>query len=320
VKWNIGSASDNFYRISGLKCNIEKSSIMYTGSDDPAPDWIVNSGFVFVDQITVLGCNIDNKLVNINKNFDNATKKIRNLINFWTRFKLSLPGRLGVAKSLLLSQLNYLGCILDPDPEQLSAIKNMIYGFVRGGLNISIEKVTVPEKFGGAGMIDIDSFLVSQQCAWIKRLSNGKDDIYKQNLRDFGYGAPHFMTPGIVKKEYNPVLAVIGKAFDRFYLDFLKQGGNICKAPVLNNPALVRNRTGKLMDGEFFQHNVPPLSRNQASTIIHEDLFSNGRLKSLNDINMNLPFQISLGTYLRIGEAARLWENLVLGEGGGGYR
>jgi hypothetical protein len=119
---------------------------------------------------------IDKNLAELNKHFDGVINKIRNTINHWNRYKLSLPGRLGVAKSLLLSK-SYLGCFLNPTPDQLSLIKNMIYNFVRGGINISIENVTLPVKYGGVGMIEIDSFLTAQQCSWFKRLNNGKEDI-----------------------------------------------------------------------------------------------------------------------------------------------
>ena len=65
------------------------------------------------------------------------TEKLKKEINRWARFKLSLPGRIAVTKSLLYSQLNYLGAILPFSNDSRKEWSNIIEKFVSGNLNIA---------------------------------------------------------------------------------------------------------------------------------------------------------------------------------------
>jgi Reverse transcriptase (RNA-dependent DNA polymerase) len=308
---------NDFYYLSGLKCNFDKSNIMLVGYDfdgpnpDPVPEWLHNSGFEPVTEIKVLGCIIDSKLTKLTSNFDMAIVKIRNTANFWGRFKLSLPGRIGVAKTLMLSQLSYLGCFLTPTEDQLRSVTQIIGNFIKGGLNVSMEKIFLEVKYGGVGMININDFLIAQQCTWLKKLNNGKDDIYKRTLAQYGYSIPG-LAREVVTYENNPGIYGITKAFHTFYLEFLKVEGNIKKAPVLNNPLLKRNDTGtRLLDTDFFRRNIPPIQTNDLAGFTVDKLVTNGRLRSLDEINNFLPVQLSLVTYLRISESIRFWDKSV---------
>ena len=85
--------------------------------------------------------------------------KITKIINFWERFYLSLPGRLNIAKTLLLSQISYLGCIITPAPETLKNLKKKIEKFITGRLNIAKDRIYKQTSLGGLGMIDIEEFI-----------------------------------------------------------------------------------------------------------------------------------------------------------------
>ena len=67
---------------------------------------------------------------NINTNFISSAQKIAEKIkkeaNWWARFNLSLPGRINVTKSMLYSQLNYLGGFLPFTPEQIFLFSEQI--------------------------------------------------------------------------------------------------------------------------------------------------------------------------------------------------
>jgi hypothetical protein len=115
-----------------------------------------------------------------------------------------------------------------------------------------------------------------------------------------------------VKHENNPGISSIAFSFGYFYKEFLKLDGNIRKAPVLNNPLLCRNANGtKCLDTEFFSRNILPITEREISQCKVEDFIINGRLKALDEINQNLPVQISLVTYMRMGEASRFWDKIV---------
>ena len=61
-----------------------------------------------------------------------TVEKIRQTANFWSRFKLSLPGRIGIAKGLMLSQINYFGCIITPSKDQIREMQNIMDNFIVG--------------------------------------------------------------------------------------------------------------------------------------------------------------------------------------------
>ena len=79
-------------------------------------------------------------------NFDITIKKMKNVANFWTKFKLSLPGRIAVANTYLISQINHIGCFLTPSDFQLSEMKKIIDSFCIGSLNVSSERRYLPAK------------------------------------------------------------------------------------------------------------------------------------------------------------------------------
>jgi hypothetical protein len=54
------------------------------------------AGFVPTDHIKLLGLKITKNLDTFDETFDELHDKIRDLIAFWDRFRLSLPGRISV--------------------------------------------------------------------------------------------------------------------------------------------------------------------------------------------------------------------------------
>jgi hypothetical protein len=110
---------------------------MQVGSDLPIEPEIVQLGFDIRDEITLLGLNIQKDSGSLEKSFKKISGSIRKEINFWLRFNLSLPGRIAISKSMLYSQINYLGCFLPLAEEYVIEWSNLIENFVLGPLNIS---------------------------------------------------------------------------------------------------------------------------------------------------------------------------------------
>ena len=103
----IKSAPAEFVNISGLMCNYDKSVIMPINNVDPALIRDIGGlGFSIVDNFKLLGLDIKSSLDNTLEIFSGISDKIRKLVQFWECFKLTLPGRLTIMKTCLLSQLN----------------------------------------------------------------------------------------------------------------------------------------------------------------------------------------------------------------------
>jgi len=83
------------------------------------------------------------------ENFEEHTlgikRRVQKQINFWSRFSLSLPGRINVAKSMLYSQTNYLGSIVSLSEQDFDSVGGLIENYVRGNLNIA-KKIKLLQK------------------------------------------------------------------------------------------------------------------------------------------------------------------------------
>ena len=100
-----------FASISGLQCNLEKTSVIPIGTEmDITEDNILcpDLNLKWETEFTILGFNIDNKLQKINTNFDKCNDKVKSLIVKWRAYGLSVNGRVTIAKSLLLPQYTYV--------------------------------------------------------------------------------------------------------------------------------------------------------------------------------------------------------------------
>jgi hypothetical protein len=130
-------------------------------------EWALEAGFTVVNSIKLLGADITTDYSEINGNFVRIKNKIVNLINFWARFRLTLPGRVTIAKTFLISQLNYLGSVFVPDAITLQEIQSLINNFIRKNIRISDERIYLSPKLGGIGFFNINEFLGAQRATWL---------------------------------------------------------------------------------------------------------------------------------------------------------
>jgi hypothetical protein len=131
---------------------------MQVGSDLPIEQAIKDLCFDIKTEITLLGLIIENDSGTFEKSFSKITTNIQREINFWSRFFLSLPGRIAVAKSMLYSQLNYLGNFLPMDNENIKLWSDLIENFVVGNLKIAKNRRCLTREEGGLGLFDIKTY------------------------------------------------------------------------------------------------------------------------------------------------------------------
>ncbi len=142
--------------------------LLVIGDNEQMDNRIEGLGFVISKKVTILGLEIDNN-GQVVDSLHKITAKIYNQIGIWRRFNLSLPGRINIAKTMLYSQINYLGCFL-PIPRQLIIDwDKLITDFVKGKLNIAWNRLFKSPEDGGIGLFDITDFLDAQKCTWIRR-------------------------------------------------------------------------------------------------------------------------------------------------------
>jgi hypothetical protein len=102
-----------FRTLSGLEFNVDKSYVMRIGDIKGEIDQsILDLGFPFTTELTMLGFVITNTANIIEKNYEKIITKISNITRFWDRFNLSVPGKIAIFKHFyyrkLISSLWYL--------------------------------------------------------------------------------------------------------------------------------------------------------------------------------------------------------------------
>ena len=75
---------------------------MITGGDGERVGSEIH-GFKIVDNIEILGIKIDRRLGQIDENWEKALGKMVNKANYWNLFRLSIGGRVMIAKTYLIS-------------------------------------------------------------------------------------------------------------------------------------------------------------------------------------------------------------------------
>ena len=152
-------------------------------------------GLVVKKSITLLGMQIDNELLQLHDNFNSTIAKMERVANFWSRFKLTLPGRIAIAKTFMLSLVNHLGCILMPLDHQINTMQDISDKFCVGTLKVSKERLYANPSKGGLGLIRIRDFLISQHTIWVKRASLSSRDNWRVDLHTLGLGNPLHYSP-----------------------------------------------------------------------------------------------------------------------------
>ena len=183
-----------FATISGLQCNLDKTLVIPLGGNYDVTDVLCKDlDLKWQDNFTILGFDIDSKLLKLDANFDKAHKKVNGIISKWQGYKLSLDGRITITKSLLLSQYTYIASVLDMPVKMFEKIQSNLNAFIFTNKVNKVENNFQPwvnkdvlyreKSEGGFGMIRVDHFFQALKCSWIKRyVVNAVDDHWGDML------------------------------------------------------------------------------------------------------------------------------------------
>ena len=221
-------------------------------------------------------------------NFDNAANtiinKVKTEINKWYRFGLSLPGRIAVTKSLVYSQLNYLGSFLPFTGEQLKKMAEPIENFISGNLNIAKARIYAKIENVGLGLVEIKNFLNYQKCGWIKLAlkpdENWKQLIFLKSCGDIGNLREKWVLD-------HPILKGFGRTLDFLRRAFSLDCENFRKANIYDSPTFpVTRRPLRTIDANFLAGGPQHFDAvSKLSIIIFDDFWTGTRGRELADIN-----------------------------------
>jgi hypothetical protein len=290
---------EQFENLSGLSCNIEKSMVLPVGyENDEIPVQILESGFKVVKKVNILGAEITNNADDLVQNFEKVIRKVSGIKNYWIRYRLSLAGRITVAKTFMLSQIGYLGAILNPTQQQIQLLSEEIDSFIKGGLNIAKQRITGDVDAGGLGMIDVQSYITSLQAAWFKKINGNISDNWRFDINKAASGNIFAIDPGELKKTGLVIATGIAESFCKVRLEFCKTENNLLESFAVNNPVLKRfeNNVSLLT---ILKNNVPRINVERIFHLKISD-FWDGSLKSLDEICEDTGINFSLVTYMRL--------------------
>ena len=222
-----------FKRLSNLATNLSKTNIVFS---EPPPqniiDFINEVGINVKDSTEILGFTFNSSLSDLGLNIFKALLKIEQQINFWSRFNLSLIGRINIANTYLYSQMAYFLAVIKPTDPQCLLFDSMIEDFVKDKLKISADFIHKHRKGGGLGLPKCRDFstclllncfrrsLFSND-TWaypLKRAIVDRDHLITSNSYDFFESFPHSKT--------------INEAYESFSLSYYNSHENILSTPL----------------------------------------------------------------------------------------
>jgi hypothetical protein len=299
---------EDFSIFSGLKCNYEKTVIMpfLDNIDADSQRIIENSGFRVVDSVELLGMKISKNLDSVNENFVRAKNKIVKQINFWERFRLSLPGRIAIAKTFMIPQVNYIGCVFVPENLILSNIQNLIDGFVKKNCSISKERLYADPRLGGVGMFELGTFLDAQRFSWMVRSHKLTIDNWRYDLRAFSPAHDFFSIRNCdIDQQRNPVLAGIVASYCKI-LPFLSKK-NLWSSQLFDNDVFIMPGGNVPLNNKFFSREMNNNTRARLRTLTLKECFNENAVKSIFEF-ANLGVTLTQAKYLNLAGAVLQWK------------
>lgn len=285
------SLLEEFATFSGLRCNFDKTNLMQIGNYDDISDDIKGLGYNVVDSLTLLGMDIDNRLENLDTNFEKVVHKIRKTVTYWERFHLSLPGRINVVKSLLLPLITHLGTFLSPSENRLKVMQKIIDGFAIGSLNVSKERIYLPVEMGGLGLFNLSEFLTSMQASWVIKAEKSLRDNWRYDIFKKSHGNVLNVDKGDFSLQENPGIFCLIDSFNAARLCWEQKGTNYLQAIFFKNRLFNRGpREKDPVDEDYI------LVRNDLESCIAlarmkfvEFQTDRGAIKSVPDLGLILP-------------------------------
>jgi exonuclease III len=164
----------NFYKISGLKLNVQKTVLMKLGRNcDNLPNFLRELGMELCkEEIRYLGIYFhrDENIMEY-RNYRHRIENIRNILKMWMQRDLSLKGKVTVLKALAVSQVLYPLTMLSIPKWVIKELNTIFYKFLWNNGVERLSRKTVQKDIvdGGLRMIDLETFAKTIKIKWINR-------------------------------------------------------------------------------------------------------------------------------------------------------
>lgn len=296
----IDSIYDEFRKLSGLTINKQKSSICPINASNVFLDHINNNtSFQVVREFTILGFRLNDNMSNLNVNFDAVIEKIKSIINFWDKYKLTIFGRRAIANTYLFGQVCHIGSVLSPTNEQTRTLNALITNYIKGRDCISINRIRSSTKDGGLNIPDVKLFLDGIRTNMLSKYSSIMDEWMKPIRHceiSGGNNLVHDLSDHLINKY--PYSRIILESKNVFLSSFAEFGRNFYKTPIFYNEKWLNYKKKPLTPVDLFSNIV---IRSKAATFTLENfLTENLNTRSKNNIEIIGNITITNADYHRI--------------------
>lgn len=194
---NLIEILDKFSQISGLKLNSSKCNILRIGSLKPTNiTYLKHRKFNWrSDRAKALGITFNtNTQLLLKENFEESYEKFKVVLKRWQHRKLTLMGKITVIKSFAMPILLYpLSTLNLPSIALINSVQKLLYDYVWDSKPDKISRIQLKQPYenGGLKMIDINFYINSLKCTWIKRIYDENNtgqwkNIYEKKLNRNG--------------------------------------------------------------------------------------------------------------------------------------
>ena len=240
---------EEFYKISGLKANIDKTFAVWFGSKADC-EYILcpDLKMTWTTTFESLGVKFDNKLENMDLNLTETMAKMKSTLKNWKNRYLTPFGKITVIKSLVLSKITHLVIII---PSLSNHFLNEIDIYVQDFLwdskpnQVAKKYALLPEKEGGINMISIPEFWKALKISWIRRLTFSKSywvHILEHELRrvnvslnDLLFSGNTYMSKNAPKVENMFWMETLKAGAELLEMSFFAQSHNFTLFPIVEN-------------------------------------------------------------------------------------
>ena len=151
-----------FHSISGLKLNLDKTSIGWFGQNPNQQKLCPELKLTWVKEFRLLGLDLDMNLENLNINYENGIEAIKKLLNKWSYKFLTPYGRITIIKTLALPKITHIAtAIPNLDTKLIDDIQKLLFDFLwkktpnnNASYKVAKNDSMIPQRLGGMGMLN----------------------------------------------------------------------------------------------------------------------------------------------------------------------
>ena len=245
---------DNFYHLSGLKLNYDKTYNVWLGSHKNRP-------LKYLDHLNMnwnpykfklLGLWFTNDLTGIaDINLKDKFSETKKLFDIWMKRTITPLGKIAILKSLILSKLTYLWILLPNPPQRIvETIQELCLKFVWNNKRDKIKRTLVTHSIeeGGLGLPHIDTQIKSLKLTWLKKYFQSNNDT--QNSRPKWINILEKTCPSVTMlKEYGAKVLLRSTSPNPFwkdvfysYIEFSNNVNDVSNVELLTEPIFFNDK------------------------------------------------------------------------------